>query len=68
MDRCQLEQMLNSFGILELFQTGIQKGLGHTRDAALGCQKQGQSLVKSLTARVWSESFVPRVFVVLTTL
>lgn len=68
MDRCQLEQMVNSFGSLKLFQTGTQKGLGHTTNTALGCQKQGQSLAKSLNAGVQSEPFAPRVFVVLTTL
>lgn len=59
MDQYWLEQMVNSFGSLELFQAGAQQGLGHTRDEALGCQKPCQSLVKSLTAGVWMESFVP---------
>lgn len=68
MDKCWQEQMASSFGHLDLFPMGTQKGLDPTRDLALGSQKPSQSLIKSLSAGFLMESFVPRVFVVLTTL
>ena len=36
MDKCWQEQMASSFGHLDLFPMGTQKGLDPTRDLALG--------------------------------
>ena len=61
--RLLLEETVNRFDSLELFNAGSHKGSESSRDATLDWEKPYSSLVKCLSAGVWMECPCPRVSV-----